>query len=154
MAPVTGSGKAAAVQAPSLLRPIPLTIAAVALIAVVALVLTLPRMFRSGPGGPAAVGAAEVLAVMPFENLKEADDPQRLGQILQELIITDLSGLESLGVFSSQRLLDVHKQIAGGEERTEARPEGSPGSHGQYRGPLEDSFGQPGIYGGDRPGGR
>jgi tetratricopeptide (TPR) repeat protein len=51
------------------------------------------------------------LAVLPFENLQERDDPDRLGQILQELVITDLSELESLKVLSSQRLFDVQKQL-------------------------------------------
>jgi len=51
------------------------------------------------------------LAVLPFENLQERDDPDRLGQILQELVITDLSEMESLKVLSSQRLFDVQKQL-------------------------------------------
>jgi len=54
------------------------------------------------------------LAVMPFENLQQAADPERLGQILQELIITDLTELDSLRVLSSQRLLDVYKQLGRG----------------------------------------
>ena len=53
------------------------------------------------------------LAVLPFENLQDNQDPQRLGQILQELIIADLSEVEPLRVFSSQRLLDVNKQLGG-----------------------------------------
>jgi serine/threonine protein kinase/tetratricopeptide (TPR) repeat protein len=65
----------------------------------------------SGPrSGDAARNA---LAVLPFENLQDNEDPQRLGQILQELIIADLSELGPLRVFSSQRLLDIHKQLGG-----------------------------------------
>lgn len=83
--------------------------AAVAVLALVAVALLVVR--RGGPGP----GSGETaLAVMPFANLKQSDDPERFGQILQELIITDLSGLGSLTVFSSQRLLDVHKQVGGG----------------------------------------
>ena len=60
------------------------------------------------PGG----GASETaLAVLPFDNLQERDDPERLGQILQELIITDLSEMAPLKVLSSQRLFDVQKQL-------------------------------------------
>ena len=51
------------------------------------------------------------LAVFAFENKKEGDDPQRFGEILQELLITDLSGLPGVKVFSSQRLGDVRKQL-------------------------------------------
>ena len=54
---------------------------------------------------------------MPLANLKDAEDPERLGQILQELIITDLSELESLTVLSSQRLFDIRSQLG----RTDSR---------------------------------
>jgi serine/threonine protein kinase/tetratricopeptide (TPR) repeat protein len=57
------------------------------------------------------------LAVFSFENLKDPADPDRLGQILQELVITDLSGLDPLRVLSSQRLFDVQKQIGGKGDR-------------------------------------
>jgi tetratricopeptide (TPR) repeat protein/TolB-like protein/tRNA A-37 threonylcarbamoyl transferase component Bud32 len=60
------------------------------------------------PGGEPARTA---LAVIPFENIQERDDPERLGQILQELIITDLSEMSSLKVLSSQRLFDVQKML-------------------------------------------
>ena len=36
-----------------------------------------------------------------------------MGQIIQELVISDLSNLSSLAVFSSQRIRDLYKQIAG-----------------------------------------
>jgi len=61
---------------------------------------------------------ANSLAVMPFQNLKDASDPERLGQILQELIITDLSSATGLKVFSSQRLFDVQKQLGSADART------------------------------------
>jgi len=72
---------------------------------------------RSPAPGAGGADTERALAVMPFENLKQPDDPDRLGQILQELIITDLSDVDELGLFSSQRLYDVHKQIAGTSER-------------------------------------
>jgi len=51
------------------------------------------------------------LAVLYFENLKDPDDPERLGQIIQELVIADLSEISSLKVMSSQRLFDLQKQL-------------------------------------------
>ena len=55
--------------------------------------------------------------MLPFENLQDGDDPERLGQILQELIIADLSELASPRVLSSQRLFDVQRQL--GRDRAE-----------------------------------
>jgi len=51
------------------------------------------------------------IAVVSFQNLSENEDKSRIGQILQELIITDLSDIPLLKVFSSQRLFDVQKQL-------------------------------------------
>ena len=62
------------------------------------------------------------LAVLYFENLQNPDDPQRLGQIFQELVIADLSDITSLKVFSSQRLFDIQKQL-GSRDRTKIDPE-------------------------------
>ena len=54
------------------------------------------------------------LAVLSFENLSsENETSSRMGQIIQELVISDLSNLSSLAVFSSQRIRDLYKQIAG-----------------------------------------
>ena len=52
------------------------------------------------------------LAVFSFNNLQNPDDEERLGKILQELLITDLSGLDPLRVFSSQRLSDLERQVS------------------------------------------
>jgi tetratricopeptide (TPR) repeat protein/tRNA A-37 threonylcarbamoyl transferase component Bud32 len=72
-----------------------------------------------GEGGliPAARADVTGLAVMPFHNLQDVEDSQRLGQIMQELIITDLSELETLTVYSGQRLQDIRKQL-GDDART------------------------------------
>ena len=102
---------AAAAATPLWRRPLVLGLALVAVIALVAAMM-MQRSPTSGVPG-AGAGLEPALAVMPFENLKQADDPERLGQILQELIITDLSDVEALGVFSSQRIYDVHSQITG-----------------------------------------
>lgn len=61
------------------------------------------------------------LAVLNFENINQPQDSERLGQILQELIIADLSGIEDLKVFSSQRLFDIQKQL-GSDNRNSIDP--------------------------------
>jgi tetratricopeptide (TPR) repeat protein/TolB-like protein len=98
---------------PAWRRPVLLATAA---IVVLAGVLGLAAWLRSA-GVLFGGGPGNALAVLTFENLQDAEDSQRLGQILQELVITDLSELESLTVFSSQRLFDVQKQIGGGDGR-------------------------------------
>ena len=61
------------------------------------------------------------LAVLNFENMNKPQDSERLGQILQELIIADLSDIEDLKVFSSQRLFDIQKQL-GSDNRNSIDP--------------------------------
>jgi serine/threonine-protein kinase len=90
---------------PIWLRPLPVAVAV--LIALLGVTGTL--LLRSERALPLA--EENSLAVFPFENLGNPDDPDRLGEILQELLITDLSGLEPLNVFSSQRLSDIERQL-------------------------------------------
>ncbi len=59
------------------------------------------------------------LAVFPFKNLTDGADPNRFGEILQELLITDLSGLRNLKIFSSQRIGDVRQQIEPKNDRAQ-----------------------------------
>ena len=61
--------------------------------------------------------AKNSLAIFNFENLFAESENDRIGQILQELIITDLSGITDLKVFSSQRLFDIQKQMGSKELR-------------------------------------
>ena len=61
---------------------------------------------------------ANSLAVLNFENLRDVDDKDRLGQILQELIITDLSESEYFKVYSSQRLYDLQNQLRQSSSRS------------------------------------
>ncbi len=86
--------------------------------AAVVLVLAAFGLSRLLPGDTASVPEASAspssIAIFAFENLKDPEDPERLGQILQELVITDLSGHDGLDILSSQRLFDLHRQIAGG----------------------------------------
>ena len=57
------------------------------------------------------------LAVFNFENLSAENKNDRTGQILQELIITDLSGINDFKIYSSQRLFDIQKQMGTKESR-------------------------------------
>ncbi|GAB4320793.1 MAG: hypothetical protein Kow0074_11380 [Candidatus Zixiibacteriota bacterium] len=50
------------------------------------------------------------LAVMYFENLSDPEDEERLGDIITELLTTDLSGSNYLKVISTQRLHDLLAQ--------------------------------------------
>ncbi|HXV78174.1 MAG TPA: protein kinase, partial [Candidatus Polarisedimenticolaceae bacterium] len=86
------------------------TLAAAAVL-LVALGATAAAVLRGAGWLPGAAAGPRAMAVLPFANLQERDDPERLGQILQELIITDLSGFDTLKVLSSQRLFDVQKQL-------------------------------------------
>jgi serine/threonine protein kinase/predicted Zn-dependent protease len=51
------------------------------------------------------------LAILNFENLSDPDDADRYGQILQELVLTDLSDNTPLRLISSQRLFDIQKKL-------------------------------------------
>lgn len=62
-----------------------------------------------------ARAAFPALAVLSFVNLQDSADEERYGQIFQDLIITDLSGMSSMKVISRQRLLDVQRQLAYGD---------------------------------------
>jgi len=56
-----------------------------------------------------AVAGQNTIAVMYFENLAQQGDPQRLGEIITNLLITNFSQTPSLKVVSSQRLYDILK---------------------------------------------
>jgi len=102
----------------------------VVVVAAAALVLVgmlVSGQFRSDRGSrptmasaptPASSPTVSSLAVHPFQNLRDPDDPERMGQILQELIITDLTEVDGLQVYSSQRLFDVQKRLNGSDQRT------------------------------------
>ena len=56
------------------------------------------------------------IAVFSFDNLSTGEKSSRIGEILQHLIISDLSGLTHLKVISHQRLQDIQKQNSEGIE--------------------------------------
>ena len=112
---VTDSGIGAAPARPPRRRP---WIWAAGLLLALGAVAVTPWLTRQLGRSMPEAGLGDALAVLPFANLQNAEDPQRLGQILQELIITDLSDLASLRVLSSQRLFDVQRQIVRGPRAT------------------------------------
>jgi tetratricopeptide (TPR) repeat protein len=77
-------------------------------LAAVALVILKPTIFglRENVNSPTEV---EALAVMYFDNLADRDDPDRWGEIVTNLLITNLSETEHIRVVSSQRLYDILK---------------------------------------------
>ncbi|MEZ5358874.1 MAG: protein kinase [Candidatus Zixiibacteriota bacterium] len=90
-----------------LMLPVSLTAAVVVIVVALMFFNVIP-----GPFGISSARADEnTLAVLNFENLSDADDNERLGQIFQELIITNLSDNENARIVSSQRLFDIQKRL-------------------------------------------
>ncbi|MDI6766669.1 MAG: FlgO family outer membrane protein [Bacteroidota bacterium] len=58
-----------------------------------------------------AIARENTLAVMYFENMVDREDKERLGEIVTNLLITDLSESEYMRVVSSQRLYDILKLL-------------------------------------------
>jgi serine/threonine protein kinase/tetratricopeptide (TPR) repeat protein len=63
-----------------------------------------------------AVAEENTLAIMYFENLKDEEDHERIGEMVSELLITGLSESQYMKVVSSQRLYDLLKMM--GKEGT------------------------------------
>ncbi|MEE9270478.1 MAG: FlgO family outer membrane protein, partial [Candidatus Krumholzibacteria bacterium] len=77
-------------------------------LAVILFLIFKPFKFEVSPDQKAAA-AENSLAVMYFDNLVDRDDPQRLGEIVTNLLITDLSESQYMRVVSTQRLYDILK---------------------------------------------
>ena len=60
---------------------------------------------------PVAEASEDILAVMYFQNIADEEDPGRLGEIITNLVITDLSESSYFKVVSSQRLYDILKLL-------------------------------------------
>ncbi len=75
----------------------------------VLLVLVFKPFTLEFSGNPELVAASNSLAIMYFENVADPSDPERLGEIATNLVITDLSESEYMEVVSSQRLYDILK---------------------------------------------
>ncbi|MGB2697341.1 MAG: FlgO family outer membrane protein [Candidatus Zixiibacteriota bacterium] len=58
-----------------------------------------------------AVAEENTLAIMYFENLKDKEDKGKIGEMVSELLITDLSESQYMRVVSSQRLFDIFRMM-------------------------------------------
>ncbi len=63
-----------------------------------------------------AVAQPNLLAIMCFENLADPDDEQRLGPVLSNLLISDLSESSYFKVLSNERLFDT-RRVLGEDEK-------------------------------------
>ena len=84
--------------------------ASVVFILVLLFLILKPFKFEITPE-KGAVARENALAIMYFENLVDKEDAERLGEIVTNLLITDLSESEYLRVVSSQRLYDILKLL-------------------------------------------
>jgi len=80
--------------------------AAVVTAAVLLLFVFEPFRIEMGPKKE-AVARENSLAIMYFENLADRDDPEKIGEIVTNLLITDLSESRYMSVVSGQRLYDI-----------------------------------------------
>ena len=78
---------------------------------IITLVLVLKPWKFSVESTDNAVAAENRLAVMYFDNLVDPTDSTRLGEIVTNLLITDLSESKYLKVVSSQRMFDILRQL-------------------------------------------
>jgi len=89
----------------------------VLLVLLTIILLTLqPWRFEISPGQE-AVASDNRLAIMYFENLGDPDDSLRIGEIVTNLLITDLTESKYTNVVSSQRLYDILRQLGHEGER-------------------------------------
>lgn len=105
----SGSGPSPAGPQPRPRRTLRLLIPA-SLLFVVVVAVFIFKPFRLEVGSDQPVVAAEnTLAVMYFDNLVDPADGKRQGEIITNLLITDLSETGGVNVLSSQRLYDLLK---------------------------------------------
>ena len=87
-----------------------LLIPALIVVAIIAAAVTIISVV--GERGVISPPAGEPsLAIMYFDNLADPEDTERLGKIVTNLLITDLSESQYLEVVSSQRLYDILKLL-------------------------------------------
>ena len=82
----------------------------VAAAALVVLLLLKPWDFEFHPTKEAEA-LQDILAVMYFDNLAEPGDDSRMGEIVSDMVITDLASSDYLHIMSSQRLYDILKSL-------------------------------------------
>lgn len=67
-----------------------------------------------------AIAAEFRLVIMPFENIRDPDDQSRQGEVIANLLMTDLSESEFLQVVSPERLYDIRKLIQQGRQPSDS----------------------------------
>jgi len=78
----------------------------------VVLIIFLLKIFKYDTQYEREASAAENrLAIMYFDNFEDKNDPDRLGEIVTNLVITDLSESQYMSIVSSQRLYDILKLL-------------------------------------------
>jgi len=87
------------------------------LVVLVALLLILKPWKIEVRSTDEASASGQRLAVMYFDNLADPSDSERLGEIVTNLLITDLAEVHELGVLSSQRLYDILKDLGREDSR-------------------------------------
>jgi tetratricopeptide (TPR) repeat protein len=83
---------------------------AVIFLAVLLFLIFKPFQVEIGPQRE-AIAEENSLAIMYFENLVDREDEERLGEIVTNLLITDLSESQYIKVVSGQRLYDILKLL-------------------------------------------
>jgi len=84
--------------------------ASIVFVLVLVFLILKPFKFEMVPD-KSAIAKENSLAIMYFENMVDTDDKERLGEIVTNLLITDLSESEYMRVVSSQRLYDILKLL-------------------------------------------
>jgi serine/threonine protein kinase/tetratricopeptide (TPR) repeat protein len=92
-------------------RLLPFLVPASIIFIIVLLLLILKPFRLEIVSDKSAVAKENSLAIMYFDNLVDAEDEERLGEIVTNLLITDLSESEYMRVVSSQRLYDILKLL-------------------------------------------
>jgi eukaryotic-like serine/threonine-protein kinase len=84
--------------------------ASVVFILVLLILIFKPFRFEIAPEKKATAEENKI-AIMYFENIADREDKERLGEIVTELLITNLSESQYINVVSSQRLYDILKLL-------------------------------------------
>jgi serine/threonine protein kinase/Tfp pilus assembly protein PilF len=103
----TGSGSSAG----STKRKLVYGVSALVILSAVILSMILASLKDGAGPDTTATTDEHIVAVMYFENIVDGDDPDRLGEIATNLLITGLSESESIRVLSSQRTYDILKSM-------------------------------------------
>jgi tetratricopeptide (TPR) repeat protein len=95
-------------------RLIPITVT----VAIILFLLILKPWYIEISPEREAVAAENRIAIMYFENLAAKSDEDRLGEIITNLLITDLTEFENLQVISSQQLHDLFRLYSRDDKKT------------------------------------